>query len=85
MVATARLAAEPQFVLFFGSQNIVAIGKSMIRYFTFHANQNRASVRTRPLQGRNAMLKQRREATFIDCCHTKTAIYAVANDVGPLK
>ena len=80
MAASSRLAAEPKFVLFFGSQNIVTIGKGMIKYWTFHAKQTRAT-RTRSLHGRSATLKQRREATFIDCCQTKTAIYAVAKDV----
>ena len=84
MIATSRLTAEPKFTLFFGAQNVVTIGKGMIRYWTFPTNpENRTNARTKPLTGRNATLKQRREATFIDCCQTKTAIFAVANDVSP--
>ena len=76
MIATSRLTTEPNFTMFFGTETVVTIGKGMIRYWTFPANN-----KAQPLSGRNATLKERRQATFIDCCQTKTAIFAVAKEV----
>ena len=79
MTATARFTIEPKFTMFFGNKDLITIGKGQIRYWTFP--EKRYSTRTKHLEGRNAALKQRREATFIDICHTKTAIFVLAIDV----
>ena len=81
MIATSRLTAEPKYTIFFGSQNIITIGKGMIRYWTCPQNIDGFANSRKPLIGRNAQLKQRREATFLDCCQTKTAIFVVSIDV----
>ena len=69
-------------MVFFGKESLVTVGKGLIRFWTFPRNaETRANTRTRALQGHNVMLKQRKDATFVDCCQTKKAIYAVAQDV----
>jgi len=81
MIATSRLTAEPRFMVFFGKESLVTVGKGLIRFWTFPRNaETRVNTRTRALQGHNVMLKQRKDATFVDCCQTKKAIYAVAQD-----